>query len=147
LIAKETLFQVKHLQFRYYYYLLLHINCTRGFHCDNFTDVYTVLLISSPPTLFIILPYPASSPFSNSVIGFHHIYIYICTHLYICIYVYHPLHLLLILQTVTLLHSCPIIITIIIILGLDSAYEQESVTFSILSETYFAKHVDLQFHP
>jgi hypothetical protein len=72
-------------------FLLVYINGTREFHCDNLIKVYSALWASSIPLLCSLNPFSCSPNFFKQyLMGFImlYIYIYIYTHIYIHTYVY-----------------------------------------------------------
>jgi hypothetical protein len=125
----------------------------RGFHCANSIHVYSVSLTSSPTPLILHSPSLRSS-FSNCVW-----WVWLCcVHMYICSTIWSSLPLRILLfallsptdapanpPCVPHIHSCPIIIIIIILLGLVSTNERKQVIFGFLSLVSLAQHDDL--HP
>jgi hypothetical protein len=131
----------------FFIFYLSYINNTGGFHCDNSIHAYNVLWTSSLLPLYSRFPSPSSLLFQIVFGGFHYSF-FTCMYA-VCFYplqpsISFPYHHFLLFkppQIVPHIHSCPVII--IIILGLGSTNEWKYGIFGLLSLTYFTQHDDL----
>jgi hypothetical protein len=71
ILLVQPLFQQSHHSTASFYFwfcfppfLLVCINCTKGFHCDTSIHAYTVLWSNSSPLLVLLVP-PLSLPFKT----------------------------------------------------------------------------------
>jgi hypothetical protein len=82
-----------------YIFFLVFINRTRGFHCDNSIDVYSVLWTSSHPLLYSSNLPPSPHSFLNSAWWVSLCYLYVCvclcvyTCIYVCMYIHTCIHI------------------------------------------------------